>query len=87
MSRGDAELAALVLAVDGDDELQLDLGRVVGRFRARRDREIQAREAAQLLPTHGADAVAERQGCHRVTVYRRARRAVVALRRHLATEG
>jgi hypothetical protein len=44
MSKGDAELAALVAAVDGDDQLQLELGHVVGKFRRRREREINARE-------------------------------------------
>ena len=42
-------------------------------------------EAARLLPL-GAGVVAERQGCHRATAYRRADRAkIVALLLHNAT--
>lgn len=89
MKSGDAEVAALVAAVDGDWRFEIELGEVLGRFRRRRDAEIRDREAADLLPHIGADAVAERQGCDRVTVYRRAkratRRAVVAFRPPLAT--
>lgn len=76
MSSGDAEMSALVVALDGDAEFEIALGEMVGRFRRRRDMEIQSREAARLLPL-GADVVAMRQGCHRATVYRRAHRANV----------
>lgn len=76
MTNGDAEILALLIALDGDDELQIALGEAVGRFRRRRDAAIRDQEAARLLPL-GADVVAIRQGCHRVTAYRRAQRAKV----------
>jgi triphosphoribosyl-dephospho-CoA synthetase len=87
--KGDAELAALVVAVDGDAELEVALGEAMGRFRRRREQWDLEAEAARLLPTHGANAVAELQCVDRVTVYRRAKRAtrrfVVALRSPVAT--
>lgn len=73
MQTGDKELAALVAAVDGDDKFQLELGEALGRFRRRRQLEIDAQQAADLLP-RGVVAVMERQGCHRSTAYRRALR-------------
>ena len=89
MNTGNAELEALIRAVDGDWRLELELGEALGKFRRRREVEIRDREAADLLPHIGADKVAERQGCDRVTVYRRAKRAsrrvVVALRAHSVT--
>jgi hypothetical protein len=60
-------------------EFELALGDLVGRYRRAHDSRMRDAEAARLLP-HGAEVVAERQGCHRVTVYRRARRAIVALK-------
>ncbi len=48
------------------------------RMQRQAEREITCAEAARLLPL-GAEKVAIRQGCHRVTAYRRARRAIVAL--------
>ena len=74
--KGDNELAALVAAVDGDGRLEVELGEALGRFRNRQDRAIRDQEAARLLPL-GAEIVAERQGCHRVTAYRRAHRAKI----------
>lgn len=85
MGNGDKELEALIAAVCGDDELQLEVGDALGRFRRRRDAAIIAQEAARLLPL-GADIAAIRQRCHRSTIYRRARRAIVALRSHDATK-
>jgi len=61
------------------DEFELQLGELVGRYRRAHDARMRDAEAARLLPL-GAEIVAERQGCHRVTAYRRARRAVVASR-------
>jgi hypothetical protein len=66
-------------------EFELTLGELIGRYRRAYDQRQRDAEAAKLLPTHGADAVAERQHCHRVTAYRRARRAIVASRSPLAT--
>ncbi len=48
------------------------------RMQRETDQVIVCAEAARLLPL-GAEKVAIRQGCHRVTAYRRARRAIVAL--------
>lgn len=73
MAKGDAEMAALVAAVDGDDKLQLELGDALGRFRRRRDQQVTDMQAAELLP-RGVVVVMERQGCHRSTAYRRALR-------------
>lgn len=68
-------------------EFELALGELVGKFRRAHDRRMQDVEAARLLPL-GAEVVALRQGCHRVTAYRRAKRAkVVAPILPLATEG
>ena len=51
----------------------------IGRMRGARDRAIRDMEAARLLP-YGARSLAERQGCDRVTVYRRAKRGRALLR-------
>ena len=75
MSRdGGNEMQALIEAIDGDDEFQIDLGDLVGRFIRKRDAAIRDMEAARLLPL-GAEVVAIRQSCHRSTVYRRVSRA------------
>lgn len=77
--KGSDELTALITRVDGDERLELELGEALGRFHARRDRQIRDMEAARLLPL-GADVVASRQHCHRSTAYRRAGRVkIVAL--------
>lgn len=69
----------------GDLEAEL-IGRI-GRMRKQRDRDIQAQEAAALLPL-GASVVVARQGCHRSTVYRRVSHAnKVARQIHNATTG
>lgn len=57
-------------------DFELDLGELVGRYRRRHERHMRDVEAARLLPL-GAEVVAERQACHRVTAYRRAARAKV----------
>jgi len=67
--KGDSELAALVAAIDADDECQIALGEVIGRFRRRREREIMDRQAAELLP-HGREVAAERLGVAPSTVYK-----------------
>lgn len=71
--KGDAELEALIRAVDGDDRLQIELGEALGRFRKRRERDARDMQIADLLP-QGADAVMQRFGCPRSTVYWRAAR-------------
>jgi hypothetical protein len=73
MSKGDAELAALVAALDLTQDEEIELGALVGKIRARKERAVRDRQAAELLPL-GAEVVAIRQGCHRSTVYRRALR-------------
>jgi len=84
--KGDDELAALVAALDADERLEVELGEAVGRFRARRALAILEQEAAQLLPL-GACIAAERQRCHRATVYRRVSRfQKVARQPHDATK-
>lgn len=75
MAKGDAEMAALVAAIDGDDQLQLEIGHVIGKFRRRLEREINAREAAELLPVVGYEALAERKKVHPSTLYRRMHRS------------
>lgn len=59
-------------------EFELALGELVGKYRRAHDAAMRDQEAARLLPHIGADALAIRQGCHRVTTYRRAKRAIVA---------
>ena len=79
----DAKMSALCEAMreyGAGIEFELALGELVGRYRRAHDMRMRDAEAAKLIPTHGADAVAERQHCHRVTAYRRARRAIVASR-------
>jgi hypothetical protein len=71
--KGDSELAALVAAIDADDECQIALGEVIGRFRRRREREIMDRQAALLLPL-GWRVVVERLGGCKATAYNRAER-------------
>lgn len=75
MQTGDKELAALIAAVEGDIKLELELGEALGRFRRRRQFDIDAQQAADLLP-RGVVAVMERQGCSRATAYRRAGRVL-----------
>lgn len=55
-------------------EFELELGELIGKYRRKHDRRMLESEAARLLPL-GAEVVAERQSCHRVTAYRRAARA------------
>ncbi len=57
---------------------------VLLRMNRETEQAITDQEAARLLPM-GADVVAARQGCHRVTAYRRARRAIVAALRPVVT--
>lgn len=73
MGNGDKELAALIVAIDGDWRLEMELGEAVGRFRARRDREIRDRQAAELLPL-GRTVAAERLEVAPSTVYKMAHR-------------
>jgi hypothetical protein len=74
MSNGDAELAALVAAVDGDIELEIALGEALGKFRVRKDRAIRDQQAAELLPL-GWRVVAERFDVSKATVYNMNQRA------------
>jgi len=67
--KGDDELAALIAALDGDARLEVEVGEAIGRFRARRTREIMDRQAAELLP-HGREVAAERLGVAPSTVYK-----------------
>jgi hypothetical protein len=69
MGNGDKELMALIVALDGDIRLEMELGDAVGRFRARRDREIRDMQAAELLPL-GPVVAAERLGVAVSTVYK-----------------
>lgn len=71
--KGDAELEALIRAVDGDARLEVELGEVLGRFRRRRERDMRDMQIADLLH-EGADKCVERFGCARRTVYWRAAR-------------
>lgn len=71
--KGDSELAALIVALDADDECQIALGEVIGRFRRRRERDILDMQAAELLPL-GWRVVAERLGGCKATAYNRAER-------------
>ncbi len=71
--KGDSELAALVVATDGDIQLEIELGEAIGRFRLRRDRAIRDMEAARLLPL-GWRVVVERLGGCKATAYNRAER-------------
>jgi hypothetical protein len=74
MAKGDAEMAALVAAVDGDVEFEIDLGILVGRLRAKQERAIRDQEAATLLPL-GWRVVAERFDVSKATVYNMNQRA------------
>lgn len=75
----DADRIDLMLAQQGvPDDIRMkavaEIMTILGRAdRDRRRAEADA-EAAKLLPM-GAGIVAERQGCHRATAYRRALRA------------
>lgn len=74
MAKGDAEMAALVAAVDGDVEFEMALGELVGRMRRRIDAAIRDQEAATLLPM-GWRVVAERFDVSKATVYNMNQRA------------
>jgi hypothetical protein len=73
MAKGDAEMAALVAAVDGDVEFELALGELIGRLRRQHERDIEDMEIAKLIP-HGSAAVIERFGTPLRTTFRRASR-------------
>lgn len=66
-------LAAEGIPAHAIGDMEADLIGKVGRLRILRDRHVRDMEAAKLLP-HGAVPLAERQHCHRSTVYRRAER-------------
>jgi hypothetical protein len=66
-------LAAEGLERDALGDMEADLIGRVGRLRIKRDRALRDVEVARLLP-HGAVPLAERQHCHRSTIYRRAER-------------
>lgn len=78
--KGDAELAALVVAVDGDAELEVALGEALGKFRARRQRAIDDMEIAKLIP-HGVAPCLERFGGSRRNLFYRAENGRDLLRR------
>ena len=65
-------------------DFELELGELIGKYRRKHDRRMVDAEADRLLPL-GPSIAAERQSCHRVTVYRRAARARVAAKKPLAT--
>lgn len=77
---------ALAAEIGAGVDFELDLGDLIGKYRRKHDRRMLDAEAARLLPL-GPDVAAERQNCHRVTVYRRAARARVASKILLATNG
>jgi hypothetical protein len=71
MAKGDAEMAALVAAVDGDVEFELAVGELLGKFRARRQRAIEDMEIAKLIPK-GVLPCLERFGGSRRNLFYRA---------------
>jgi hypothetical protein len=74
MSNGDAEMAALAVALDLSAEEEIELGEWVGKVRARKDRAIRDQQAAELLPL-GWRVVAERFDVSKATVYNMNQRA------------
>lgn len=71
--KGNAEMAALIAAVDGDADFELALGELVGRWRKKQEAAIRDREAAELLPL-GRTIAAERLHVAPSTVYKMAHR-------------
>lgn len=67
-------LEALAAEIGRCDELELELGELIGKYRRKHDREVTDRETARLLPL-GIAVATERAGCHRSTIYRRVSRA------------
>jgi hypothetical protein len=69
---------SLAPEIGAGKDFELELGELVGKYRRRHkrdvDRQMQEADCARLLH-EGPANLAERQGCHRVTVYRRAARA------------
>jgi len=80
MSKSNQAMEALVEAMrvefGAPRDFDVELGVLIGRYRARHQRTVQEMQAAELLP-YGAEVVAIRQHCHRATAYRRAKRAKV----------
>ncbi len=66
-------LCETMRAYGAGPEFELSLGELVGRYRRAHEARMRDAEAARLLP-HGAEALADRQHCHRATAYRRAER-------------
>lgn len=70
---------ALAAEIGHSASFELELGELIGKYRRRRRKEVALMAAEdtafELLRRGEADNLAERQGCHRVTVYRRAARA------------
>ena len=71
--KGNAEMAALVAALDGDAEFEMALGELVGKLRRKQEAAIRDREAAELLPL-GRHVAAERLHVAQSTVYKMAHR-------------
>ena len=70
--KGDIEQTALIIALDGDERFEVELGELVGRLRLRQDRAIRDMEAARLLPL-GWQVVVEIQGGCKASAYNHAR--------------
>ena len=68
---------SLAQEIGAGADFELDMGELIGKYRRRFSRAMAEQEAAKLLPL-GAEIAAERQHCHRATVYRRAMRAIRA---------
>ena len=79
------ETLAAILGSDSAADLKVEVEIIERRYFRDLERRLRCAEAARLLPL-GAEVVAERQNCHRVTAYRRAARGkVVALLFPVAT--
>jgi hypothetical protein len=69
VNNGNKEMAALVVAVDGDLDFELSLGEFVGKWLRKKDQAIRDREAAELLPL-GREVAAARLKVKPGTVYK-----------------
>lgn len=70
MAKGDAEMAALAIALDLTAEEEVDLGLWVGKIRKRRERAIEDMEIAKLIPMGVAPCLERFGGSRRNLFYR-----------------
>jgi hypothetical protein len=84
MSDTDKLIADAMAAAHDEGVSMAIIGAIEARLFNELERIRRARRAASILPLVGAEVAAERLGCHRATVYRRAEKAAQLTREKVA---